>query len=396
MYALLSGDGPSVTVPSVATTLTSSWECSPPPNTHTPPSMASWTTACAAADTSGNSSSGKVIAPSSNELRYRVISRLLSRRPAPAASHPATDTRAMETDKPPRTHRSGQIQPRREQHPDRRVREDDPLVGHRAPYALRRALHDARPPGLVLVREPHELGLERAHPQLALGARLVELAEANGYVAADDDRTPARLDDDHLHAARVARRRDEAEPGQELELAVDRLVAHARRVDPLADRVVVLRARVLELLPLNVNRPSGEQVVAAAVVEMQVRVDDDVDAGEVERLLAQWDEAGVHVGHLRAQLRHAGVDQHAAVGMVDDMDADRPALALDEQLGHQQGRDRGRRRHSPILPPPANCLPSRLLRSGVMPERWRTPRTIRRFPAQGYSTRWAAAAAAVS
>src|SRR6266540_295513 len=93
---------------------------------------------------------------------------------------------------------------------------------------------------------------------------------------------PARLDDDHLQAARVARRRDEAEPGQQLELAVDRLVARAGRLDPLADRVVVLRARVLELLPLNVNRPSGEEVVAAAVVEVQVRVDDDVDAGEVE------------------------------------------------------------------------------------------------------------------
>src|SRR5438445_1440335 len=50
--------------------------------------------------------------------------------------------------------------------PDRCVREDDPLVGHRGPYALRRALHGARPPGLVLVREPDELGLERAHPQL--------------------------------------------------------------------------------------------------------------------------------------------------------------------------------------------------------------------------------------
>src|SRR3954447_9867938 len=31
------------------------------------------------------------------------------------------------------------------------------------------ALHDARPPWLVLVREPDELGLERANPQLALG-----------------------------------------------------------------------------------------------------------------------------------------------------------------------------------------------------------------------------------
>jgi hypothetical protein len=33
--------------------------------------------------------------------------------------------------------------------------------------------------------------------------RLVELTEPNRYVAADDDRTPASLDDDHLHAACV-------------------------------------------------------------------------------------------------------------------------------------------------------------------------------------------------
>src|SRR3954452_4807607 len=224
---------------------------------------------------------------------------------------------------------------------------------------LRRALRGARPPGLMLVGEPDELGLESAHPQLALRARLIELAEADGHVAADDDRTPTRLDDDHLQTARVARRRYEAEPWQQLELAVDRLVVHARRIDPLADRVFVLRARVLELLPLNIDRASGEQMVAAAVVEVQVRVDDDVDAGEVEGVLAQRDQTRVHVGHLRPQLRHAGVDQHAGVGMVDDVDADRPALALDEQLGDEQRRDRGRR-HSPILPAPATCLPSRL------------------------------------
>ena len=38
----------------------------------------------------------------------------------------------------------------------------------------------------------------------------------------------------------------------------------------------------------GLDRPAGEEVVAAAVVEVQVRVDDDVDAGEVEGLLAQW------------------------------------------------------------------------------------------------------------
>src|SRR5437588_2863848 len=43
------------------------------------------------------------IAPLGNEIRYRVISRLLSRRPAPAASQPRPY--AVETDKPPKTHR---------------------------------------------------------------------------------------------------------------------------------------------------------------------------------------------------------------------------------------------------------------------------------------------------
>src|SRR5262245_16281913 len=86
MYALLSAL--SVTVPSGATTftLTSSWGYTPPVNTQTPASLASSTTSCAASATAGISSSGmKSIAPSSNEIRYRAISRLLSRPPAPAA-----------------------------------------------------------------------------------------------------------------------------------------------------------------------------------------------------------------------------------------------------------------------------------------------------------------------
>src|SRR5437763_438854 len=102
-----------------------------------------------------------------------------------------------------------------------------------------------RSPRLVLVREPDQLGVERPHRQLAFGVRLVELAEPNRHVAADDDRTLASLDDDHLHAACVARRRDESEPGKQLELAVDRYVPDAGRLDPLANGVVVLAARVV-------------------------------------------------------------------------------------------------------------------------------------------------------
>jgi hypothetical protein len=48
----------------------------------------------------------------------------------------------------------------------------------------RDVLDGARSPRLVLVREPDQLGVERAHPQLAFGVRLIELAEPNRHVAA--------------------------------------------------------------------------------------------------------------------------------------------------------------------------------------------------------------------
>ncbi len=69
----------------------------------------------------------------------------------------------------------------------------------------------------MLVREPDQLGVQRTHPQLAFGVRLVELST------------------------------------------------------------------------LDVDRPVGEEVVPAAMIEVQVCVcvDNDVDAGEIEVLLAQ-------------------------------------------------------------------------------------------------------------
>src|SRR5262245_44330230 len=103
----------------------------------------------------------------------------------------------------------------------------------------RDALDGAGSPRLVLVREPEQLGVERAHPHLAFGLRLVELAKPNRHAAANDARAPASLDDDDLYAACVARRRDESEPGKQLEFAVDRHVPHAGRLDPLTNVVVV-------------------------------------------------------------------------------------------------------------------------------------------------------------
>jgi hypothetical protein len=103
-----------------------------------------------------------------------------------------------------------------------------------------------------------------------LGLRLVELGEPSRHVTADDDRAPAGLDDDDLHAGRVTRRRDEPDPRMQLELAIDRHVLHAGRIHPLANRVVVLAASVVEIRTLDVDRLAGEEVVAAAVVEVRV------------------------------------------------------------------------------------------------------------------------------
>ena len=55
-------------------------------------------------------------------------------------------------------------------------------------------------------------------------------------------------------------------------------VGRAIEVDPFTDRVVVECPRVGELARLDVDRHAGEEAVAAAVVEMQVGVD---DAGDV-------------------------------------------------------------------------------------------------------------------
>src|SRR4029453_17530106 len=129
------------------------------------------------------------------------------------------------------------------------------------------------------------------------------LTKPNRHVAANDDRASSSLNDDDLRAACVARRLDEPEPGKQLEFAVDRHVLHAWRLDPLANGVVDLVARVVELPTLDVDRPAGEEGVAGAGVEVEVCVDDDVDAGEVEALLAQWTDAGIEVGHRRVQLR---------------------------------------------------------------------------------------------
>ena len=56
------------------------------------------------------------------------------------------------------------------------------------------------------MREPDRLGVERPHPQLAFGVRLVEFAKPNRHVTANDDRAPARLVEDRNTGAPSQRR----------------------------------------------------------------------------------------------------------------------------------------------------------------------------------------------
>ena len=78
------------------------------------------------------------------------------------------------------------------------------------------------------------------------------------------------------------------------------------------------------------------------MVEVQMCVDDDIDAGEVEVLLAQRMEARIHVSHRGVKLRQARVDQHARIGMVDDVHVDRHPLALGEQVSDEDWSDGNR------------------------------------------------------
>src|SRR3712207_8447013 len=82
------------------------------------------------------------------------------------------------------------------------------------------------------------------------------------------------------------------------------------RLDPLADGVVVLTARVVEFSTLDVDRLAGKEVVAAAVVEVQMCVDDQVDAGRSEEHTSELQSRQYLVCRLllekNSQLAYAG------------------------------------------------------------------------------------------
>ena len=106
-----------------------------------------------------------------------------------------------------------------------------------------------------------------------------QLAHRVRDVAAEHDEAVVRLDDHGLVPGRVARREEHRDAVEQLGVAVELDVRLAVEMHPL-DEVVRLDGR-LELGALDVGRRPGEPAVAAAVVEVQMRVDHRDDVAEL-------------------------------------------------------------------------------------------------------------------
>jgi len=164
-----------------------------------------------------------------------------------------------------------------------------------------------------------EVGRRREFEDELLARRFpsFELLEPVADVAAEDDRALVGLHDDDLMSGRVSRRRQEPDARKDLRLAVVLDVRRARKIDPLPQRVVVVRPGVRELAPLHVDRHAREQPVAAAVVEVEVRVDDERDAThELVRERVRVPLLAVPVD-FRRRVDQPRVDEDEPVGMLD-------------------------------------------------------------------------------
>src|SRR3954469_446913 len=126
---------------------------------------------------------------------------------------------------------------------------------------------------------------------------------------------------------RVARRGQDTDARKDLGLAIVLHVGRAVELDPLLE--VAGRLRRGALGSLHVDRHAREEPVAAAVVEVQVRVDHARDIAR-DRLRAEPDAPLLL--QLGRRVDHPGVDQHAALRVLDDVKRVRPALALDEHV----------------------------------------------------------------
>ena len=116
-------------------------------------------------------------------------------------------------------------------------------------------------------------------------------------------------------------RRDHADALGDLSVTIQQLEPRPGKVEPLGGHGFLL-ARAVQLRALDVERRVLEDRVLAAVVEMEVAVDHDLDVGWAQVVLGQC-IGGVAIHHLPflQQLRrktHPGVDEdRTGPGMLD-------------------------------------------------------------------------------
>jgi len=148
----------------------------------------------------------------------------------------------------------------------------------------------------------------------------------------DDEHEPVAGADRHgLVSDRMAGRRQHAHALGDLAIAVHGLVARTSEVDPVADRVAFVAAR-LELGALYHDGHAGERSVLSAVVEVQVRAHDEPHRGRVEtrrgeRLAHVASSGPIVLVDPGVAFADAGVDQHDAVGMPNGEPEDRAVPA---------------------------------------------------------------------
>ncbi len=198
------------------------------------------------------------------------------------------------------------------------------------------------------MREEHQDGVELLEPFDPLGhddrlvgttpaelARVLGACEVGGSVhRLTRQHHPAGvgLYDERLVTGRVAGRRDDADPLRDVGLPAVELVAGFGEVVQAHDRVVLLTVGGIELDLLREDRRVREPRVPSAVVEVQVAVHDHLDvvrghAGRGERLVQGTPHGMVELLHLLVTLGDAGVEEHEAVGVVDQIAADHDLLA---------------------------------------------------------------------
>ena len=139
-------------------------------------------------------------------------------------------------------------------------------------------------------------------------------------------------------AARLPRRRHDPDSRQDLRLTIVLDIVRTRKVDPLVDRVLLLRPGVLDLDPLHMDRNARKEAVGAVMVEVHVRDEhvrdalDDLVRQRVHGRLKDLVELG-------CRLDHPGVDEDEPVGMLDRVRKARPGGPVDHELTRQVDPD---------------------------------------------------------